>query len=130
MTLHCIVVTPEETAFETDAESIIVPLFDGQKGVMTDHAPMIGRLGNGALTLTTGGTTESHYVEGGFIQVLDNVVSILTNRVGAIGDLNKDELEGNLRDALTMPGNSVEELDQREQVVNAVRSQLRVLNRS
>ena len=130
MTLHCIVVTPEETAFETDAESIIVPLFDGQKGVMTNHAPMIGRLGNGALTLTTGGTTESHYVEGGFIQVLDNVVSILTNRVGAIGDLNKDELEGNLRDALTMPGNSVEELDQREQVVNAVRSQLRVLNRS
>ena len=130
MTLHCIVVTPEETAFETDAESIIVPLFDGQKGVMTDHAPMIGRLGNGALTLTTGGTTESHYVEGGFIQVLDNVVSILTNRVGAIGDLNKDELEGNLRDALAMPGNSVEELDQREQVVNAVRAQLRVLNRS
>jgi|TARA_B110000467_G_C18186515_1_gene403585 F-type H+-transporting ATPase subunit epsilon len=130
MTLHCIVVTPEETAFETDAESIIVPLFDGQKGVMRNHAPMIGRLGNGALTLTTGGTTESHYVEGGFIQVLDNVVSILTNRVGAIGDLNKDELEGNLRDALAMPGNSVEELDQREQVVNAVRSQLRVLNRS
>jgi len=130
MTLHCIVVTPEETAFETDAESIIVPLFDGQKGVMTNHAPMIGRLGNGALTLTTSGTTESHYVEGGFIQVLDNVVSILTNRVGAIGDLNKDELEGNLRDALAMPGNSVEELDQREQVVNAVRSQLRVLNRS
>ena len=130
MTLHCIVVTPEETAFETDAESIIVPLFDGQKGVMTNHSPMIGRLGNGALTLTTGGTTESHYVEGGFIQVLDNVVSILTNRVGAIEDLNKDELEGNLRDALAMPGNSVEKLDQREQVVNAVRAQLRVLNRS
>ena len=130
MTLHCIVVTPEETAFETDADSVIVPLFDGEKGVMTDHAPMIGRLGNGTLTLTTGGATESHYVEGGFIQVLDNVVSILTNRVGAIEDLNKDELEGNLRDALAMPGSSVEELDQREQVVNAVRSQLRVLNRS
>ena len=130
MTLHCIVVTPEETAFEMDADSIIVPLFDGGKGVLTNHAPMIGRLGNGALTITTGGTTESHYVEGGFIQVLDNVVSILTNRVGAIEDLNQNDLEDNLRDALAMPGNSVEELDQREQVVNAVRSQLRVLNRS
>ena len=130
MTLHCIVVTPEETAFETDAESIIVPLFDGEKGVMTGHAPMIGRLGNGALTLTTEGTTESHYVEGGFIQVLDNVVSILTNQVGAIEDLNQEDLESNLRDALALPGNSVEELDQREQVVNAVRSQLRVLNQS
>ena len=130
MTLHCIVVTPEETAFEMDADSIIVPLFDGEKGIMTNHAPMIGRLGNGALALTTSGTTECHYVEGGFIQVLDNVVSILTNRVGAIEDFNKDDLEINLRDALAMPGNSVEELDQREKVVNAVRSQLRVLNRS
>ena len=130
MTLHCIVVTPEETAFETDADSIIVPLFDGEKGVLTNHAPMIGRLGNGALTIKTGGTSESHYVEGGFIQVLDNVVSILTNRVAAIEDFNKDDLEVNLRDALAMPGSSVEELDQREQVVNAVRSQLRVLNRS
>jgi hypothetical protein len=54
----------------------------------------------------------------------------LTNRVGAIEDLNQNDLEDNLRDALAMPGNSVEELDQREQVVNAVRSQLRVLNRS
>ncbi|MBT4692544.1 MAG: F0F1 ATP synthase subunit epsilon [Planctomycetaceae bacterium] len=130
MTLHCIVVTPEETAFEMDADSIIVPLFDGEKGVMTSHAPMIGRLGNGALTLTTGGTTESHYVEGGFIQVLDNVVSILTNRVAAIEDFNRDDLEVNLRDALAMPGNSVEQLDQREKVVDAVRSQLRMLNRS
>ena len=130
MTLHCIVVTPEETAFETDADSVIVPLFDGEKGVMTDHAPMIGRLGNGTLTLTTGGTTESHYVEGGFIQVLDNVVSILTNRVAAIEDFNRDDLEVNLRDALAMPGNSVEQLDQREKVVDAVRSQLRMLNRS
>ena len=93
MTLHCIVVTPEETAFEMDADSIVVPLFDGEKGVMTDHAPLIGRMGNGELTLRAEGTSKSHYVEGGFIQVLDNVVSILTNRIVDISDLNKAELE-------------------------------------
>jgi len=129
MTLHCIVVTPEETAFEMDADSIVVPLFDGEKGVMTDHAPLIGRLGNGELTLRAEGSSNSHYVEGGFIQVLDNVVSILTNRIVNIPDLNKAELEDALQAALAMPGGSEKELEQRERTVNAVRCQLRVANR-
>ena len=41
MSLNCIVVTPAETAVETEASSITLPLFDGNKGVMSDHAPMI-----------------------------------------------------------------------------------------
>ena len=130
MTLHCIVVTPEETAFEMDADSIVVPLFDGEKGVMTDHAPLIGRMGNGALTLRAEGTSKSHYVEGGFIQVLDNVVSILTNRIVDIPDLNKAEIEDALQAALAMPGGSEKELEQRERTVDAARCQLRVANRS
>lgn len=129
MTLHCIVVTPEETAFEMDADSIVVPLFDGEKGIMTDHAPLIGRMGNGALTLRAEGTRKSHYVEGGFIQVLDNVVSILTNRIVDIPDLNKAELEDALQAALAMPGGSEKELEQRERTVDAARCQLRVANR-
>ena len=130
MTLHCIVVTPEETAFEMDADSIVVPLFDGEKGVMTDHAPLIGRLGNGELTLRAEGSSNSHYVEGGFIQVLDNVVSILTNRIVNIPDLDKAELEDALQAALAMPGGSEKELEQRERTVNAARCQLRVANRA
>ncbi|MEC7565065.1 MAG: ATP synthase F1 subunit epsilon [Planctomycetota bacterium] len=129
MTLHCIVVTPEETAFEMDADSIVVPLFDGEKGVMTDHAPLIGRLGNGELTLRAEGSSNSHYVEGGFIQVLDNVVSIFNKSIVNIPDLNKAELEDALQAALAMPGGSEKELEQRERTVNAVRCQLRVANR-
>jgi len=96
---------------------------------MTDHAPLIGRLGNGELTLRAEGSSNSHYVEGGFIQVLDNVVSILTNRIVNIPDLNKAELEDALQAALAMPGGSEKELEQRERTVNAVRCQLRVANR-
>ena len=54
MSINCIVVTPAETAVETEASSITLPLFDGDKGVMADHAPMIGRVGNGELSI--GGT--------------------------------------------------------------------------
>ena len=130
MSITCIVVTPAETAVETEASSITLPLFDGDKGVMADHAPMIGRLGNGELRLegTDGGSR--FYIEGGFVQVLDNTVSILTNRVVAVEDLDSSALEQELGDALAMPGNNDEELDLRERASDAVRAQLRVAQRS
>ncbi|MAP73196.1 MAG: F0F1 ATP synthase subunit epsilon [Planctomycetaceae bacterium] len=130
MSINCIVVTPAETAVETEASSITLPLFDGDKGVMADHAPMIGRLGNGELRLegTDGGSR--FYIEGGFVQVLDNTVSILTNRVVAVENLDSSALEQELGDALAMPGNNDEELDLRERASDAVRAQLRVAQRS
>ena len=130
MSITCIVVTPAETAVETEASSITLPLFDGDKGVMADHAPMIGRLGNGELRLegTEGGSR--FYIEGGFVQVLDNTVSILTNRVVAVENLDSSALEQELGDALAMPGNNEEELDLRERASDAVRAQLRVAQRS
>ena len=88
MSLNCIVVTPAETAVETEATSVSLPLFDGDKGILTDHAPMIGRLGNGELTLRGADGNTRFYIEGGFVQVFDNTVSILTNRVVASDDLN------------------------------------------
>jgi len=126
MSINCIVVTPAETAVETEATSISLPLFDGDKGVMADHAPMIGRLGSGELKLQGSEGASRFYIEGGFVQVLDNTVSILTNRVIAVEDLDSNTLQQDLSDALAMPGNNDEELDVRERAVDAVRSQLRV----
>ena len=47
--LNCIVVTPEETAVEAVVESVVVPLFDGEMGILHNHGAMIGRLGAGEL---------------------------------------------------------------------------------
>tara|TARA_Y100001960_G_scaffold205321_1_gene214399 strand:+ start:1083 stop:1475 length:393 start_codon:yes stop_codon:yes gene_type:complete len=130
MSLNCIVVTPAETAVETEATSVSLPLFDGDKGILTDHAPMIGRLGNGELTLRGADGNTRFYIEGGFVQVFDNTVSILTNRVVASDDLNATQLQTELNEALAMPGNNDEELDIRERNVDSVRSQLRVASNS
>ena len=130
MSINCIVVTPAETAVETEASSITLPLFDGDKGVMADHAPMIGRLGNGELKLEGPEGGSRFYIEGGFVQVLDNTVSILTTRVVAVEDLDSSALAEELSDTLAMPGNNDEELDLRERASDAVRAQLRVAQRS
>ena len=126
MPINCIVVTPAETAVETEVNSISLPLFDGDKGVMVDHAPMIGRLGSGELKLQGSEGASRFYIEGGFVQVLDNTVSILTNRVIGVEDLDSNTIQQKLSDALAMPGKNDEELDVRERAVDAARAQLRV----
>src|SRR6186997_507094 len=77
--LECIVVTPEATVLQTPAQFVALPLFDGELGVAPGHSPFIGRLGFGELRVTEGGVTRRFYVDGGFVQVANNIVSVLTN---------------------------------------------------
>ena len=76
--IHVSIVTPEDTTFDADVDSVVVPMFDGERGILANHAPMIGRLGPGEMRVNTGSGTERFYVDGGFVQVADNAVSVLT----------------------------------------------------
>src|SRR5207248_4370569 len=79
--LHCVVVTPEATALEQDAEFVALPLYDGEIGIAPAHSPMIGRLGYGEMRIrSAGGRIATYYLDGGFVQVTDNVVSVRANR--------------------------------------------------
>ena len=79
------VISPEAVLFEGDAESVVAPAFDGEVGILTGHAPMMTLLGRGVLRLTGGGAGEARFaVEGGFLQVADNAVRVVTERASAL----------------------------------------------
>ena len=78
--LQCVVVTPERAVLDEPADFVALPLFDGELGVLPGRAPLIGRLGPGELRLRQGAQTRHFYVDGGFAQVRDNVVTVLTPR--------------------------------------------------
>jgi F-type H+-transporting ATPase subunit epsilon len=77
------VISPEAVLFEGSTESVVAPAFDGQLGILTGHAPMVTLLGNGELRLGTGGAHRFH-VEGGFLQVVDNVVRVVTEHASVV----------------------------------------------
>ena len=79
--LQCVVVTPEKTIRDTPAEFVALPLVDGEIGIAPSHSPLIGRLGCGEMRITEDDRVACYYVEGGFVEVLGNTVSVLTNRV-------------------------------------------------
>ena len=124
--LRCIVVTPEETVLDTGVDFVALPLFDGELGVGKSHSPLIGRLGYGELRLRTGKATTRYYVDGGFVQVADDVVSVLTNRAipsGAIDQLGAAE---QLASAITRKTSGDEELAIRDRIIAQARAQMRV----
>jgi len=82
--MQVVIVTPEQTMLDEKCSSMTVPLFDGSYGIMDKHAPMIGRLGSGEMKIKTGSGNLKFEVEGGFVQVADNVVSVLTGKASAV----------------------------------------------
>ena len=75
------VISPEAVLFEGTSDSVVAPAFDGEVGILTGHAPMVTLLGKG--TLRVGGG-QSFAVQGGFLQVVDDVVRVVTEHASAV----------------------------------------------
>lgn len=99
MPLHCTVVTPERKMFEAEAEKITVPAHDGEIGILPRHARLLAKLGIGVLRVTVEGKDQEFFVEGGFVQVADDKVTILTDAASSMQEIDLREAE-NLVDDL------------------------------
>jgi F-type H+-transporting ATPase subunit epsilon len=76
------VISPETVLFEGETDAVVAPAYDGEVGILTGHAPMMALLGKGVLRL--GGQSGQRFnVDGGFLQVADNVVRVVTEKASA-----------------------------------------------
>ena len=83
-TLHVSVISPTTAAFEGTGESVVAPAHDGKVGILYDHAPMMVLLGEGELAVRSEGRTHRFRVSRGFLQVVDNEVSVLAEKVETV----------------------------------------------
>jgi F-type H+-transporting ATPase subunit epsilon len=74
------VISPERVVFEGEVASVVAPAFDGEVGILPQHAPMMTLLGSGVLKLGPGGSAGRFRVEGGFLQVVEDAVRVVTER--------------------------------------------------
>jgi F-type H+-transporting ATPase subunit epsilon len=128
--LQCIVVTPEQTVCETAADFVAVTLFDGEIGIGPGHTPLIGRLGYGEMRIRHGKEVERFYVEGGFIEVLNDVVSLLTRRTIPADKIDEQAASQQLETALRQAAHTPELMAARQQAEAQGRAQLRVARRA
>ena len=74
------VISPERVLFEGETDSVVAPAFDGEVGILTGHAPMMTLLGRGTLRLGAGAGARRYEVEGGFLQIVDDRVRVVTEK--------------------------------------------------
>jgi len=128
--LQCIVVTPETTVCDRQADFVVLTLYDGEYGVAPGHTPLMGRLGYGEMRISGEAGSARYYIEGGFAEVADDVVTVLTNRAIPAEELDEAVVREQLDTARAQPGNTPELLGMREIAVAQRRAQLRVARRS
>jgi F-type H+-transporting ATPase subunit epsilon len=74
------IVTPEKVLVEGEAEFIVLPGQDGEFGILSDRSPLLVRLEPGIVRVRNGYEEEWYFVAGGFGDVIDNHVTVLTPR--------------------------------------------------
>jgi F-type H+-transporting ATPase subunit epsilon len=75
------VIGPEASVFQGEADAVVAPAFDGQVGILTNHAPLMTLLGKGTLRVKQGSTEHRFSVQGGFLQVVSNRVRVVAEKV-------------------------------------------------
>jgi F-type H+-transporting ATPase subunit epsilon len=70
------IVSPERIEYDGQVESVLVPGSMGQFEILQDHAPIISTLQNGEVVYTTKEGRVSLSIQGGFVEVQKNVVSV------------------------------------------------------
>lgn len=77
-TFQCTIMTPSGPAYQGDANYVSFPAWDGQYGVMAGMAPMLGKLGNGSLTIDADGVRTKMTLSGGFAHMQGDGLTLLT----------------------------------------------------
>lgn len=86
--LRLVLVTPETTLVDAPVTSIVVPLYDGQLGILPGRAPAVGRLGTGELRFQGEGGTQRYFIDGGFLQIKGSVVTVLTHEARTVDSID------------------------------------------
>jgi F-type H+-transporting ATPase subunit epsilon len=83
--MHVTVISPDAAMFDGDADAVTAPAYDGEVGILPGHAPFMTLLGRGRLRVRQADAVSEFKVEGGFLQVVNDRVRVVAERVQGSG---------------------------------------------
>ncbi|MCY3956940.1 MAG: ATP synthase F1 subunit epsilon [Chloroflexi bacterium] len=88
------VVSPErEVLREEGVTLVLAPSVEGQLGILPRHAPLITQLEPGTLELRRGAETQHFSITGGFLEVMDNTVTVLADASENASEISRERAE-------------------------------------
>ncbi|MGH3228481.1 MAG: F0F1 ATP synthase subunit epsilon [Streptosporangiaceae bacterium] len=110
MTLHVALVVPDRELWSGEATMVIAKTTEGDIGVLAGHSPVFGALAEGSLVeIVHDETRVRAAVDGGFLSVADDKVSILAAQAQLGPEVDADAAQRELDTALAEAGTGPEE---------------------
>lgn len=106
--IRIVIITPAEQVYEGEAVYADVPAYDGQVGIQHLRAALLTKLGTGVLRLETTDGALRFFLDGGYAQVKDDVVTLLTDEAIDARRLDRGEVEAGMKSAEALKGDTPE----------------------
>ncbi len=93
MTLHIKVATPEKEILSEEVDEIVVPTTTGELSILPEHVALLTQLTPGEMQIKKGNKIEHLVVEGGFLEVGNNTVTVLADYAVFGKDISESEAQ-------------------------------------
>lgn len=118
------IVTAEGLLYQGDIEMLVAPAVDGELGILTNHHPLVTKLGPGAMRVVkTDKTEQILFVNGGYLEVLNNKATILADAAENIDAIQADQAKAAREKAAQMLRHAKDDVD-REKLESELRAQM------
>jgi len=92
-TLNLEIVTPEARTFSGEVQMVIAPGVEGDLGILPEHMPLMTQIHPGELRITTADGEIYLAVGEGFLEVLPDRVSVMTDMAVVEADIDEKAAE-------------------------------------
>lgn len=79
--MHLEIITPDKKVFHGEVSQASFPGASGAFQVLKNHAPLVSALAKGTVTYTTNEGKQSLEVDGGVVEVRENEITLLAEKV-------------------------------------------------
>lgn len=129
-TFQCTLITPQAQLLDEPVAYASIPAWDGLLGVQAQRAALVVKLGDGALRLDMeDGSSRRFFVGGGFAQMKDNRLSLLTEETVGADEIDHEEAQAALAEAQARQATGEEQVARRQREINRAKAMIQVASR-
>ena len=120
------VITAEREVLSDEVDLVVAPGSEGELGILPNHSPLMTTLKEGELTIRKGGEDTYLAVSGGFLEVMDNVVTVLADACERSEEISEERAQEAMQRAQQRIEARVSDMDLERAMASMRRAQLRI----
>ncbi len=110
--IHFEIVSPAGVSTSAEVDQVVLPTTTGEIGVLPHHEPVMTMLEPGEMTVIADGKTTYAAVGEGFAQITPGRISVLTDMVAKVSEIDEDSVAKAIERAQTALANAANMSDE------------------